>query len=147
LDLVKIVQKKSSQPEIIPKNRFSKKEKDNFGGFVTYESYPALAIPIQTKHGYVCPESHIDELKETLRSVEKILIIGWKAADENLLEIFEEVIKHPVEFTIVAGQNSKSVKTTVERIQKKVKTATFVIVNKRFTDFMGGQESIDFFLS
>lgn len=138
-------QNKKTKPEIIPQRNFKKDMKNIYDDDIIIESYPALAIPVRTKHSHVCPDSHIEELKESLRSAEKILIIGWKASDENLLEIFEEVITHPIEFTIVAGKGSDTAEIIKGNIREKVKTARFKIVDQGFTGFMGSEACDDFF--
>lgn len=135
----------NTQPEIIPQRNFQMTQKNTYGTDEFFESYPALAIPVRTKHTYVCPDYHIEELKKALSQTCKILIIGWKAADENLLEIFEEVIKYPVEFTIVAGKGSKTAEEIKEKIRQKVKVVSFKIVDQGFTGFMGSQACDDFF--
>jgi hypothetical protein len=41
--------------------------------------YPALAIPIETKQTFECPDTHIDKLRQIMKSTERVLIIGWRA--------------------------------------------------------------------
>ncbi|XKT75359.1 MAG: hypothetical protein ACJKSS_01055 [Patescibacteria group bacterium UBA2103] len=134
-----------SAPEIIPKRNFRKDSQNRWGDPIKYYSYPALAVPMRTKHSHICPESHMDALKDSLSGVEKILIIGWKAADENLLEIFKETISQPVEFTIVAGKGSTATDEIKKRISEKVPHSQFRIVDEGFTGFMSSNACDSFF--
>ncbi|MBL4644365.1 MAG: hypothetical protein JKX80_00685 [Candidatus Pacebacteria bacterium] len=125
------------QPEVIPKRSY--KDRDN--GF----SYPALAIPLREKHDFVCPTSHVEIMKESLRKTGKILLIGWKAADQNLLDIFTEEIKHPIEFTIVAGskESGKEVEKELKEVLKV--NCTFRIFDGGFSQFLSHNDSDVFF--
>lgn len=141
-ELVFEIGSRNSVPDIVTKRNFEKHFQDEWQDDVAYYSYPALAMPMRTKHSYVCPKSHIEEMKASLLNVSKILIIGWKAADENLLNVLEEIIQHPVEFTIVG---SKNVAVTKSRILKKVPKATFKLFDGGFTNFMSSEKADNFF--
>lgn len=81
--------------------------------------YPAIAIPLTNKEenyeNYVCPQKHIDVMKEALSKTDRILIIGWKAGDEELIKLMQKTIKRPVTVMIVSG----SLKS-IEDIRKKL---------------------------
>lgn len=51
---------------------------------------PAIAIPISEKKNYICPESHIESLKASLGKIDRILIIGWKAGDQFIVNFINE---------------------------------------------------------
>ena len=42
------------------------------------------------KDGFVCPKTHIDVLERSLADVDKILIIGWAANDQHLIDMIKE---------------------------------------------------------
>lgn len=65
--------------------------------------FPAIAIPTGETKTFVCPISHIEALKKSMREVDRILIIGWKAGDPHLLKLMEECITQPVSIVIVSG--------------------------------------------
>lgn len=62
--------------------------------------FPAIAVPIDDKHNFVCPTSHMDEARKILRETDKILIIGWKAGDKNILDEFKNNL--PQRFGVLA---------------------------------------------
>jgi hypothetical protein len=52
---------------------------------------PAIAIPIRHKDDFQCPPAHVDALMNFLPSVTKILIVGWKAAEQPFVDL---LVKH-----------------------------------------------------
>lgn len=55
---------------------------------------PALALPLKDKPtNYVCNESHINTLKECIKKADRILIIGWRGADQFLLSLLTNELK------------------------------------------------------
>ena len=128
-----------NMPEIIPKRNFERRSNERI-----WYSYPAIAIPMHSKHSHVCPASHVDQARIAIREASKILIIGWKAGDEKLLDLMEEEIKHPVEITIVSGE-SKYAEETRKAISQKVKKVRYKITDMGFTSFMSSTECDDFF--
>lgn len=47
--------------------------------------FPAIAIPIAGKQDFICPEEHMQRARIVMQKADKILIIGWKAGDENII--------------------------------------------------------------
>lgn len=55
---------------------------------------PALALPLKNKPvNYVCDDSHIDKLKECIKTIDRILIIGWRGEDQFLLSTLKDELK------------------------------------------------------
>src|SRR5205823_9977424 len=46
---------------------------------------PAIAVPLETKQSYECPPNHLEAMREWLPQVDRILIIGWRAAERHFL--------------------------------------------------------------
>jgi SIR2-like domain len=44
---------------------------------------PAIAIPVQKKNRYECPLSHVQVLTDLISQTDKLVIIGWRGAEEN----------------------------------------------------------------
>lgn len=65
--------------------------------------FPAIAIPVRSKSHFECPEKHIKELVKLLPSVDRILVIGWRAAEEHFLRLLNEHLPKRVSINIVAG--------------------------------------------
>jgi hypothetical protein len=54
--------------------------------------FPALAIPVETKFSFECPEQHLDALRQCARKTSKLLIIGWRGMEEHFLRLLAENI-------------------------------------------------------
>jgi hypothetical protein len=65
---------------------------------------PALAVPAGATKRFVCPDSHIKSMEATMNQADRVLIIGWKAGDPELIKIMEKTMAdRPVSYFIVAG--------------------------------------------
>jgi hypothetical protein len=51
---------------------------------------PALAIPTAVKSTFICPRDHLETLREAIPQVTRILIVGWKAAEQHFLELLAQ---------------------------------------------------------
>lgn len=67
---------------------------------------PAIAIPTDAKHEFVCPQSHIDALREMLRVTETVLIIGWRASEPHFLTELREHIRPGVTCFVANGSDA-----------------------------------------
>ncbi len=47
---------------------------------------PAIAIPVQEKGTFECPDSHVVRLKSLIPEIRKILVIGWRGAEMHFLD-------------------------------------------------------------
>jgi hypothetical protein len=54
--------------------------------------FPALAIPVQSKQQYTCPDLHTSVLAEKLPEITKLLVIGWRAADKSFTDTLSAMI-------------------------------------------------------
>ena len=51
--------------------------------------FPAMAIPIQEKLSFECPEEHVKALKASISKCGRILVIGWRGPEQPFLELQE----------------------------------------------------------
>jgi hypothetical protein len=57
---------------------------------------PAIAIPLRSKSGFVCPSRHVEILRRQLPSVSAIISIGWGGQDQHFLnELRESGLRAP----------------------------------------------------
>jgi hypothetical protein len=56
--------------------------------------WPAIAIPVTTKRMFVCPDEHVEALKELLPQTERIVTIGWRGAERNFLQLLSTALAH-----------------------------------------------------
>ncbi len=69
---------------------------------------PALALPLKNKPAnYVCNESHINILKESIKKADRILVIGWRGTDQYLLSLLKsELGDRKIDVTVVTKQTT-----------------------------------------
>jgi len=106
---------------------------DAHGGFPDEVKYyiPDIALPIHKKRDFVCPKEHVERFKKHFQSIDRVIIIGWKAADEFLLSILKECLgNRPI---IVVSHNSS------DEIAKRLKDEygfRAVPIQQGFSDFL-----------
>jgi hypothetical protein len=70
--------------------------------------FPAIAIPVDKKSHFECPQEHLDELTALLPKVTKLLLIGWRATEAHFLELLKIHLKKGVRLYTVAGSEMES---------------------------------------
>ncbi len=134
-------QKLSLSPRRRTKNFMFSYTFSNENGRANY--CPALALPLENKQKFICPQSHIDKMVEALKQTDRILIVGWRANDKNLKLLIAENIQPGTKVKIVSGK-----KSSAEEIKNNLvdlKSAIFDISEKKgFSDFMKSGECDDF---
>jgi hypothetical protein len=77
--------------------------------------YPALAIPVEKKSEFVCPPEHVRALADdVLPNITKIITVGWRATEQNLLAMLKNPLtglRGDVDLMVVSG-NIKDVTET-----------------------------------
>lgn len=63
--------------------------------------FPAIAIPVDRKSIFECPQEHLDELAALLPKVTKLLLIGWRATEAHFLALLK-TLKPGVQLYCVA---------------------------------------------
>lgn len=105
--------------------------------------YPAIAIPTTSKHEFVLPEDHLNTLVECLKETDRILVIGWKAGDNNLLGLMEDNINRAVHVTAVSPNDPESILNNM--YTAKVPIGSFKHFKMTYTEFMKSNEAEKFF--
>lgn len=65
--------------------------------------FPALAVPMTDKLAFECPDRQIEALKRSVRSVDRLLLVGWRGQETHFrerlaglkLRALEVVTQHP----------------------------------------------------
>lgn len=96
--------------------------------------FPAIAIPLETKKEYECPTEHVQALEECISKTDKLLIIGWKAAEEHFVKLLAEGLRKEIPKMIVSsGRDSAGrIKDTLQRFG--VDGASWLLGESGFTD-------------
>jgi hypothetical protein len=78
--------------------------------------FPALAIPVESKREFECPQEHEKALRAMIPKVDKIVTIGWRATEENFLKMLAGQ-DGTLRVFIVSG-NESGVKETAANLRK-----------------------------
>lgn len=95
--------------------------------------YPAIAIPLEGKDNHICPKEHIDEFKKTLPDVDRVLIIGWRAADPLVLDILAESLPEMGYKVLIVSETKDGAEEIAGRVKEKLK-----IVDDNYIEAYGG---------
>lgn len=104
---------------------------------------PALAIPTVSKHTFVCPKQHIEVLRNLIPSVTKVLIVGWRAAERNFLDMIRAQLKSSVQVLAVCG-NAEAAHATLDRVRQADIQGDFQADPGGFTDFVVNRRIVPF---
>jgi len=66
--------------------------------------FPAIAIPVQQKDSFECPDEHLRVLRTCIPETRKLLIIGWRGMDEHFVKLLR-ALRAPVKGLVVAGSS------------------------------------------
>ncbi len=105
--------------------------------------FPALAIPVETKLDFECPEEHVNALKEFLPQVSKILTVGWRGTELPFLELLEKDLRGELPILVVAGGKKDAV-ASIENMRKAGVRGQYDLTDSGFTDFIVSRKGIEF---
>jgi hypothetical protein len=103
-------------------------------------SMPALAVPTASKHSFVCPTEHVEELRTLIPRVTKIAIVGWRAAEQNFLE---SGLQAPVRIVAACG-NKDAADATLGRLSAAGIEGDLQAAPGGFTDFVVNRRIVPF---
>jgi hypothetical protein len=98
---------------------------------------PAIAIPLLNKQEYECPSAHVSALLQDLPQVDRVLIIGWAANDEMLLDTLVAKLTLRPNVTIVAGGAEQATQVQLKFRARNYRGGTRVLEGG-FTEFVVG---------
>jgi hypothetical protein len=61
---------------------------------------PSIAVPTNLKQTFECPAEHLSQFIEDVGQVDRLLTIGWRAAESHALEILGDGIKAGVQLGV-----------------------------------------------
>jgi hypothetical protein len=124
-------------------NKFIKCHPSSMGLDGAYPVFPAIAIPVEKKNQFACPETFIEKLVELLPNISKILVIGWRATEGHFLTLLDQHLPAGVQICIVAGRSSSNflspAKSTIDSIYGALTARPPLqpeIYDGGFTDFL-----------
>jgi len=114
----------------------------NVNGLQGFSYLPALALPLVGKNNYICPDSHIEFLKQRIGEIDRILIIGWKIGDPFLRDlIISELKLRKIPIAYVSGSSAKDI---TDSLHENIKSNIQLINNKGFSNFLSIDEGEEF---
>jgi hypothetical protein len=82
--------------------------------------FPAIAIPLEAKGSFECPQEHLKFLCEHLARTDRLLLIGWRATEAHFLDLLGKHLPGRVRALIVAGNEAEAVNIG-RRLESKLK--------------------------
>jgi hypothetical protein len=101
--------------------------------------FPAIAIPVEKKSTFECPQSMLEELVTLLREVSKILVIGWRATEAHFLAQLANRLtglRRGAQLHIVAGPDAEEIKVRICRELLNNPPQSPTVDEGGFTDFI-----------
>jgi hypothetical protein len=83
---------------------------------------PAIAIPLERKTGYWCPANHVQTLEDCVSKTDRLLVIGWKGAEEDFVKLLGQALKKGVPKMLVSRSGGSAVKIRDKLIESGVGT-------------------------
>lgn len=105
--------------------------------------FPAIAIPVETKSEFVCPDEHIDTLRALIPEIDRLLVVGWRGAEQHFLRLLVQNLNHEVRGLVVAG-SVQAAEETIENIKRLNIRGEFQCARGGFTEFVVNREGDDF---
>ena len=106
--------------------------------------FPALAIPVERKLDYECPQDHVQVLRSLLPKVRKLLVIGWKATEETFLRDLSEGFQLNIPTMVVAGSGAEADQIGAELSRRGVNRLPVPAQNHGFSKFVLSREVGEF---
>ena len=105
--------------------------------------FPAIAIPVETKVDYECPDEHLEVLRTSIPDVDKLLVVGWRAAEIPFLKLLAENLKEPVRGLVVAGNKDAAIETA-DRLSQAGVAGLYEHTEGGFTELVKGRQADEF---
>jgi hypothetical protein len=106
---------------------------------------PAIAIPVQAKSSFECPQDHVNVLNEAIPQVDKLIVVGWRGQEQHFTGLFQK-LQRRVSVLIVAG-NEKDTEQTKTALKEAGVRGVYTEYSRGFSNFIRDEPLIDKFLS
>jgi hypothetical protein len=105
---------------------------------------PAIAVPLEDKTTFECPEQHLDMLQAMLPSVTRILVVGWRATEQHFLRILAPAIGQPVPVSLACGSQQAGEDTAQNLLRAGLNMRAHA-TSGGFTDLVTARQHANFF--
>jgi hypothetical protein len=107
---------------------------------------PALAIPLVAKMAFECPKAHEDALRDCIPAVSKVLVIGWRGAEQHFLQLLSGLSGGKKIPGLVVAGNRGTASEVIVGLSRATDRITWSASESGFSDFVTSGEA-DRFLS
>ena len=97
---------------------------------------PALTVPIQRKLDFECPPAHVDLLREALRGLKWVLSIGWRAGEQNFLDLWRGSGTYTQPRFVAGNGRAESGEAVVNSLRKADLRFSETFVSGTFTQLL-----------
>lgn len=108
--------------------------------------FPAIALPVQSKLAFECPDNHIEVLKKLLPDVTKIIIIGWKGGETHFLALLKQFLRGFLPVCVASGDRRGS-EEVLAHLSRSGLSVAAKPMNGGFTEFVFQREAEAFLQS
>jgi SIR2-like domain len=98
-------------PELKLSTQFRRANLQNISHLEGKPVFPAIAIPVDKKSTFECPQEHLGELVALLPKVTKLLLIGWRATEAHFLALLKTHLTSGVQLYSVAESENAAAGT------------------------------------
>lgn len=105
--------------------------------------FPAIAIPVQNKTDFECPDTHFKVLLECIPNVTKLIIIGWRGVENHFKKLLAERLNRTIPTLIVAG-NAESANETLTNLSSSGIKTTDKLEGHGFSQFVDRRAGSNF---
>ena len=106
--------------------------------------YAAIAIPTQKKSDFECPAAHIQVLDDCIRKAERILVIGWRGAEQHLLDKLNFLPGMAIPVLIVGASEDGTRETATSLSSVGLTDSRIDRFTDGFTNFLKTDDLADF---
>jgi hypothetical protein len=99
---------------------------------------PALSIPFKDEKEFEWPDTHKGAFLDSLEGVEKVFLIGWKAAEPHFTKLIKDRINRDAKWIIV-GRSAASSNLVLENLARLEISNTFRY-DRGFSNFVDSAE-------
>jgi len=115
---------------------------------VGFRLFPAIALPVERKRDFECPDEHLDVLRRFIPEVTKLLVIGWRGTEYHFLQMLAENVKKGLHVMVVSREDATGV---LQRLKEAGITgqfsAQFSAFDRGFTSFILERMAVEFLRS
>lgn len=86
---------------------------------------PAIALPLATKSGFVCPPGHVQQMQADLANAERAVIIGWRGADAHFNLAWRDALDGKSPELHIVGKDQDSAREVGEGISAAIRAEAF----------------------